>query len=225
MDIYSKEKLDELYNINIFQKNKEKILSGGIPDKFLTNAKNDNRISLNLLIRINPEISDKIENCISELKNLEPSLYYYPKSDLHVTVIDILKASPDRSIPENLNEYINCIKKCASQIKPFKIEFNGLTMSDNAIMVKGYYEYELQKFRELLRKTLKESGLSIEERYETISCHITISRVPDKINNPNDLIKFIEKDKMFGVIEIDSFELSLHNWYDTKKEVLSIIKL
>ena len=225
MNLYNKEKLDELYNINIFQKNKEKILSGGRPDKFLNNVTNDNRMSLDLLIRFNPEITEKFEKCISELKNIEPNLYYYPKSDFHVTVIDILKASPNRKTPENLDEYINCIKKCIKQIKPFKIEFKGLTMSDNAIMIKGYYEYELEKFREILRKTLRESGLIFEERYETISCHITISRVPDKINNPDDLIKFIEKEKMFGVIEVDSFELSLHNWYDTKKEVLSIIKL
>ena len=223
MNIYNKEKLDELYNINIYQKNKEKILSGGIPDKFLNNVKNDKRMSLDLLIRINPDITEKIEKCISEIQNLEPNLYYYPKSDFHVTVIDILKASPNRKIPENLDAYISCIKKCLKQINPFKIEFNGLTISDNAIMVKGYYEYELQKFRDILRKELRESGLNFEERYETISCHITIVRVPD--NNPKDLIKFIEKEKMFGVIEVDSFELSLHNWYDTKKEVLSIIKL
>ena len=49
MNIYNKEKLDELYNINIYQKNKEKILSGGIPDKFLNNVTNDNRMSLDLL--------------------------------------------------------------------------------------------------------------------------------------------------------------------------------
>ena len=90
MNIYNKEKLDEHYNINIFQKNKEQFISGGIGDKSLNNAKNDNRMSLDLLIRIPSEISDKIEECISELKNIEPNVYYYPKTDFHITVIDIL---------------------------------------------------------------------------------------------------------------------------------------
>ena len=35
----------------------------------------------------------------------------------------------------NLEEYIECIKKCVSEIKPFKIEFNGLTASDSACSV------------------------------------------------------------------------------------------
>ena len=26
---------------------------------------------------------------------------------------------------------------------------------------------------------------------------------------------------MFGIMEVNSFELSFHNWYDTKKEALA----
>ena len=225
MNIYSKENLDIHYDKNIYEKNKQKLLKGGTGDKFLINVKNDNRMSLVLLIRISSEISNKIEKCISKLKNIEPDLYYYPKTDFHITVIDILKGEENREIPNNLNEYIECINNCIKEIKPFKIEFNGLTASDNAIMVKGYYEYELQKFRELLRKSLKEKGLSIEERYETISCHITIGRVADNFKNPKDLTKFIEEERKFGVMEVDSLELSFHNWYDTKKKVLTLFKL
>ena len=126
-----------------------------------------------------------------------------------------------------MNEYIECIKKCISEIKPFKIEFNGLTASDNAVMVKGFYEYELQKFREAFRKALKDKGLTLEERYETISSHVTIMRIADKLENPNDFSKFIEheQERMFGIMNINSFELSFHNWYDTKKEVLLNIEL
>ncbi len=227
MNYYWKEKLKELYDINIYEKNKQKIISGGIGDNFLKNAKKDNRMSLVLLIRISPEISTKIEKCISEFKQIEPNLYYYPKEDFHITVIDILKGIEGRTIPKNLNEYIECIKKCISEIKPFKIEFNGLTASDNAVMVKGFYEYELQKFREAFRKALKDKGLTLEERYETISSHVTIMRIPDKLENPNDFSKFIEheQERMFGIMNINSFELSFHNWYDTKKEVLLNIEL
>ena len=91
MNYYWKEKLKELYDINIYEKNKQKIISGGIGDNFLKNAKNDNRMSLVLLIRISPEISTKIEKCISEFKQIEPNLYYYPKEDFHITVIDIFQ--------------------------------------------------------------------------------------------------------------------------------------
>ena len=225
INIFSKEKIKEHYNINIYQKNKEKLLLGGKGDKYLKNVKIDNRMSLVLLIRIPPEIGDKIEKCISELKVIEPNVYYYPKSDFHITVIDILKGEENRVIPQNLNEYIQCIKECVGKIKPFKIEFNGITASDNAIMVKGYYEYELQKLRDLLRKTLKEKGLKLEERYESISSHITIMRIPERIEKPKDLLEFVEKERIFGIMEVNSLELSFHNWYDTKKEILSIINI
>ncbi len=92
-------------------------------------------------------------------------------------------------------------------------------------MVKGYYEYELQKFREIFRKSLKEKGLKLEERYETISFHITIARILEKVKNPKNLIRFIEEERKFGIIEVDSLELSFHNWYDTKKKVLANLKL
>ena len=225
INIYSKEKLNEHYDKNILERNKQKIFSGGSGDKFLKTAKNDNRMSLVLLIRISPELGDEIEKCISELKTIEPNAYYYPKNDFHITVIDILKGEENRKIPDNLKEYEECIRKCVSEIKPFKIEFNGLTASNNAVMVKGYYEYELQKFREIFRKSLKEKGLKLEERYETISSHITIMRVHDKIEKPKELLEFVEKERMFGIMEVNSFELSFHNWYDTKKEILSLIKI
>jgi len=227
MNFYDKKLLNKHYDINIFERNKKIILAGGVGDQFLANAKTDNRMSLALLIRISPSLADKISDCIAELKTIDNTLYYYSKNDFHITVMDILKGEPNRSVPQNLNNYIDCVKQCVSEIRPFKIKFKGLTASDNAIMVKGYYEYELQKFRELLRSLLKEKGLVLEERYETISSHITIARVPEKFYNPNKIVEYIEQHQnhLFSVMEVDTFELSFHNWYDTKKETLSQIKL
>ena len=223
----SKEFLIEHYN-NIFIKNKEKLIQGGVKDDFLSNVQNDERMSMVLLIRISPDISKNIEKCINKLKEIESdSIYYYPSSDFHITVIDILKGELGRKVPENLNEYKNCINECVKQIKPFEIEFKGLTASDNAILVKGFYDNELQIFRELLRDNLKKYNLKLEERYKTISSHITIARFKDKLITPEQFISFIEneKDDYFGKMKIDYIELSFHNWYDTKKEVLEKINL
>ena len=176
----NKEFLQTHYN-NILLKNKEKINQGGVKDDLLSNAQNDKRMSMVLLIRINPDISNNIQNAINKLKELEPdSIYYYPPSDFHITVIDLLKGELDRKIPDNINDYINCINECAKEIKPFEIEFDGLTASDNAVLVKGFYDNELQKFRELLRENLIKNNLKLEERYKTISSHITIARLKNK---------------------------------------------
>ena len=221
----TKEKLKEHYN-NIFIKNKEKIKQGGVKDNFLSNVQNDNRMSLVLLIRISPNISKNIEKCINDLKEIEPdNIYFYPSSDFHITVIDILKGEEGRKIPENINEYINCINECIKQIKPFEIEFDGLTASDNAILVKGFYDNELQIFRELLRENIIKNNLKFEEGYKTISSHITIARNKDKLKNPEKIISFIENEYYLGKMKVNSMELSFHNWYDTKKQVISVINL
>ena len=221
----TKEILKEHYD-NIFKKNKEKIKNGGVKDELLLNAQNDKRMSIVLLIRISPDISKNIENCINKIKEIESdSMYFYPSTDFHITVIDILKGEENRNIPENINEYIKCIRDCAKQIKPFEIEFDGLTASDNAILVKGFYDNELQKFRELLRESLIKNNLKLEERYKTISSHITIARNKELLKNPEKIMEFIEKDYYFGKMKVESIELSFHNWYDTKKKVIEKIYL
>ena len=223
----NKDFLKEHYN-NIFIKNKEKICQGGVKDELLSNVQNDERMSIVLLIRISPNISANIEKCINKLKEIESdSMYFYPSSDFHITVIDILKGEIGRNIPENINDYINCINECAKQIKPFEIEFEGLTASDNAVLVKGFYDNELQKFRELLRESLSKNNLKLEERYKTISSHITIARNKDKLKNPEKLISFIENENKnnFGKMKVDFFELSFHSWYDTKKQAIGKINL
>ena len=221
----TREFLKEHYN-NIFIKNKETIIKGGEKDTFLEDAENDNRMSLCVLIRISPDISNNIEKCINKIKEIESNnLYYYPISDFHITVIDILKGEIGRNIPQNINDYINCINEVVKQIKPFNIEFDGITASNNAILVKGFYDNELQKFRENLRENLKKKNLKLEERFKTISSHITIARVKNEFKYPDKLISFINEQNYFGKMEIKSMELTFHNWYDTKKQIITKFNL
>ena len=216
--------LDNHYN-SILTANRGKILAGGASDAFLEKALTDNRMSLVVLIRIPLDAAEKINSCINELKGIEPNLYYYPAQDFHITVMDVLKGEEGRSIPPNITEYIHCIEECSEDISPFRIEFDGLTASDNAIMVRGYYDEQLMVFRQKLRDMLKQRGLSLEERYKTISSHVTIARLLSKYQNPEKLLDYIEKPRSFGNMTVSNMEISFHNWYDTRKEVLSTIEL
>ena len=220
-DLFS---LDEHYN-NILANNKDVILAGGHGDAFLANAKHDNRMALVILIRINSDIKQSINKCISALKIIEPDLYFYPDTNLHITVMDILKGEDGRKIPDNIDDYLTCIEQCLKNINAFNIVFNGLTLSDNAIMVKGYYENTLQIFRENLRYSLKNNNLINEERYKTISSHITIARLKNKYKNGIELIKFIQSYELCKTMKVNSFEVCLHNWYDTRKEIITTYKL
>ena len=216
--------LDNHYD-SILTANREKILAGGVGDALLERALTDSRMSLVVLIRIPLNVAEKINSCIDDLKGIEPNLYYYPVKDFHITVMDVLKGEEGRRIPQNITEYIRCIEECSKEISPFKIRFDGLTASDNAILVRGYYDDHLMVFRQKLRDMLKQRGLSLEERYKTISSHATIARLHSKYQNPERLLDYIEKPRSFGTMTVSSMEISFHNWYDTRKEVLSAIEL
>ena len=216
--------LDNHYN-SILYANRAKILAGGNGDPFLKKAPTDNRMSLVVLIRISSDVAEKINGCIHELKGIEPDLYYYPAKDFHITVIDVLKGEEGREIPSNIAEYIRCIEECSKSISPFKIEFDGLTASDNAVLVRGYYEDQLLTFREKLREQLRQRGLALEERYKTISSHVTIARLHSKFQSPEKLLEYIEKPRVFGTLTVSNMEISFHNWYDSQKEVLSVVEL
>ena len=224
MRIYDKDKLDNHYN-NILKSNTDKIMLGGVGDTLLYDAKNDARMSLVILIRMTSNITNNIVRRIEELKLLEPDLYYYPQEDFHITVMDILKGELGRTVPANIDEYINIIAKCAEKIPAFEILFDGMTASDNVAMVKGYYEEPLEVFRKLLRNNFKQQSLLFEERYETFSSHISVARILSKLRNPNEYIDFIGRDCIFGVMKVKSFEICFHNWYDSQKTVLREIQL
>ncbi len=224
MRIYDKDKLDNHYN-NIIKSNIDKIMLGGVGDIFLYDAENDARMSLVVLIRISSNVKNSIVRHMEELKLLEPDLYYYPQEDYHITVMDILKGELGRTIPPNIDEYINIISKCAEEISEFELFFDGMTASDNVALIKGYYEEPLEMFRKMLRNNFKQQGLPLEERYETFSSHISVARIPDKLKNPNEYIDFIGRNCAFGIMKVKSFEICFHNWYDSKKTVLKEIKL
>ena len=156
---------------------------------------------------------------------MENGMYFYPDQDLHITVIDILKGEENRSIPQEMKRYINVLEECKRKIHPFRINAEGITLSSSAVLVKGYYDEELEVFRDELRKTLKKEGLVLEERYKTVSCHITIARFTSPLVNPERLLKYAECAHPFGEMPVDSMELVFHNWYDTKKKILHNLPL
>ena len=95
----------------------------------------------------------------------------------------------------------------------------------NNTFYKGYYEDHLLIFREKLRGMLKLKGLLLEERYKTVSSHVTIARLYNKFQNAEKLLEYIERPRSFGTMTVQNMEISFHNWYDTRTEILSTIEL
>ena len=61
--------LDNHYD-SILATNREKVLAGGIGDPLLKNALTDSRMSLVVLIRISPDVAERINGCLDDLKGI-----------------------------------------------------------------------------------------------------------------------------------------------------------
>lgn len=219
---------DKLYE-QIAAKGKKSFLCGGNTDAWLNKSDIDSRMSVALVFRPDKYIQSNILDLIKGMRNIDSQLYYYSNTDMHVTVLDILRGEENRKKPDAdiISAYLKCIQTVFEQTGPFNISFEGLTYSDSAIMVKGYYTKELEYLRRQLRQNILKSGLALEERYKTKSCHITLARFPDKIQNPLNMLNFIEQNDHLpiGTFTVNKLELVFHNWYDSKKELLGEITL
>ena len=91
----------------------------------------------------------------------------------------------------------------------FEIVFEGLTVNNNAFIVKGFYDNDFQKIQRTERESLDRNNLKLEERYTTISSLRTITGFKEKLYNPDKLNLFIENvnKNYFVKINVNYFKL------------------
>ena len=112
-----------------------------------------------------------------EIKEAEPSQYYYPIQDIHVTLFDLLTAKQDFNYTnKQIDVFKDIVELSLDNTNKFKINFDGIIASDGAIIVKGYYDKQMDEIRQKLRKEILKHNLKNDERYTTKSCHMTIAR-------------------------------------------------
>lgn len=221
------QKLNALYE-NMAARGACSIQEGGAIDQFLAHPEQDSRMGVSLVFRVPDFVKTSILKKMKDIEQCAPELYYYPPTDFHVTVLDLQRARPGLMCsPELAGRYTEAIRHAAKGIGPFDVRFCGIVASDSAVLVKGYYDPAFEVLRQNLRAILRQSDLPLDERYETFSCHVTIVRFPCKIKSPfafSDVISNLANSD-FGKFTVDSIQLVYHNWYDSRKEILSEILL
>ena len=106
-----------------------------------TRISDDKRRGITLLIRPSCAVKEKILKFLNDVRCLEPNQYYYPVSDMHITVLSIISCYEGFDISQiPLFEYEKAVEKSISSIPPFKMDFNGITASPSCIMIQGYPE-------------------------------------------------------------------------------------
>lgn len=194
----------------------------------LIDSKDDTRYGMTLLARPSNEIKQQISLTLDEIKEVAPRQYYYPESDLHVTVLSIISCYPEFSINQiDPEEYQEIVQSVVGSTAPFEIEFRGVTASPSCILIQGFPKgNQLTVLRDELRKAFKESGLqhSIDKRYTLQTSHMTVVRFREPFKHPGKFINKITRlrDRHFGSCMIDQVELVGNDWYQKKEKVKSL---
>ena len=213
--------LTEHYD-QLYKKSSGAILAGNYTIDSDIKNESDARFGITLLIRPSEEIKANIALFLEELKEADPTQYYYPDSDIHITVMSIISCSEEFTLDQiSPNDYIETICKSMVDIDSIRIQFRGVTASPSAIMIQGFPTDEtLNDFRNKLRENFKNSALqqSIDSRYTISAAHSTVMRFQEKPENPEKLMQITEKfrDYDFGELVVKKMELVYNDWYQRK---------
>ena len=219
--------LTEHYN-QLYKSASEAILNGKYNlDSYINNS-SDSRFGITLLARPNEKVNTEIQQFLDKLKAVEPSQYYYPNSDVHITVLSIISCYQGFSLDKiAVEEYVKTIQKSLIDLGEITIEFRGVTASNSAIMIQGFPTDEsLNNLRNKLRENFKNSALeqSIDSRYSISTAHSTVMRFTEKLVNPEKLIEITDefRDYNFGFFKVDKIELVFNDWYQRKENTIHL---
>lgn len=193
----------------------------------------DNRLGITLLIRPTEEIKNNIQLFLNELKEVDASQYYYPNSDIHITVMSIISCYDGFDLNKiTLQDYIAVINKCITGLNKSVINLQGITASPSAVMIQGFpSDTSINDLRDNLRTAFKQTSLeqSIDKRYSLFTTHLTVVRFRKPINNKDLFLKTLHKyrDYNFGKFEIKNLELVHNDWYQRAEfvKILSDFKI
>ncbi|WP_304196888.1 mutarotase [Flavobacterium alvei] len=215
-----KEHYDRLYENSIQQ-----IRENNYSIDYQIDSVLDKRFGLTLLIRPDTETKNKIQAFLDELKEIDPNQYYYPNSDIHITVMSIISCYDDFDLTSiSIPNYVSLIQKTLYGIADVAIDFTGVTASPSAVMIQGFTNSNvLNNLRNNLRMHFKDSGLeeSMDKRYTIQAAHSTVVRFRKPLKNKQKLIEILEKYRNFhfGKFKIQRYYLVYNDWYQREKWV------
>ncbi|UXX80098.1 AKAP7 2'5' RNA ligase-like domain-containing protein [Reichenbachiella carrageenanivorans] len=186
----------------------------------------DERRGITLLARPSTQLSAQIVDFQNKLKQEEPCQYYYPTSDLHLTVLSIISCYTGFRLTDiEVADYVEVIETCLE--KPIQICFRGITASPSGILIQGFPEGEgLEKLRNALREAFRARSLqhSIDSRYKINTAHITVARLRRPLTNPEKMVALLEcfRDFSFGGMTISILDLVFNDWYQQARKVKNL---
>ncbi|MCA1928341.1 2'-5' RNA ligase family protein [Rheinheimera sp.] len=199
-------------------------------DPLLT-ATNDSRYGVTLLARPSEQVKQQIQQHLAELMLLESAQYYYPASDLHLTILSLISCYAGFTLSQiDTAAYVELVEEVLADAAPFRLHFRGITASPSCVLVQGFFDgQELNQLRAKLRSAFGLSTLqhSIDQRYVIQTAHMTVLRFTQQPANP---ALFLQKLKAFTSVDfgscvIDQLELVGNDWYQRQQKTVLIKSL
>ena len=212
----------------LYHESIDKISSDNYHIDTLIDSKNDRRFGLTLIIRPSNEIKKKIQDFLKNFKEIEPNQYYYPNSDIHITVMSIISCYSDFDMSKiDVQKYIDLTEKCLLKGIDLNITFKGITASPSGVMVQGFMNNnELNDIRNRLRKAFKNSNVeqSLDKRYLIQTAHSTIIRFRKELSHKEKFLELLDNsiNYDFGTFKVNKFELVYNDWYQREQYVKKI---
>ena len=215
--------LADHYN-NLYENSIDEIRTEGCKTDSLIKSPTDNRFGITLLIRPPLLVKKRIDIFLKELKNIDNQQYYYPLSDIHITVMSIISCADGFDLKNiSIPNYIRIIENSIQDVGKFRFKFKGITASTSTIMIQGFYGEILNTLRNNLRINFQRSHIeqTIDKRYSIKTGHSTVVRFQNKLEQENNYLEALQKykDFDFGEFEVNRVELVFNDWYQRKEHV------
>lgn len=201
-------------------------------DKFeydpLIDDAGDKRFGITLIARPPQQVKDNIEAFLAELKKAAPAQYYYPASDIHITVMSVISCYEGFALTQiRVDDYVHLIENSLQGFSKFQVVFKGITASPACIIIQGFPEDPtLHHIRDNLRVNFKSKDLqqSIDQRYTIQTAHSTVVRFSKPLQQKEHFLAILKayRDFDFGTFAIDHLELVFNDWYQ-KKEIVKTL--
>jgi 2'-5' RNA ligase len=196
-------------------------------DPHLDNKAADDRRGLSLILRPDPAVVREATTPVDELKRLEPDQYYYRPTEYHVTVLSLLTCSAGyQRSGEEIERYDRALSAAVAGLSAFRILFQGITGTPEAVMIQGFPEEEaLNRLRSRIMEKLKGEKLSVQQRYAPKGAHITVMRYRRQSADFPALAAKLRslRRRAFGTARVAALQLVENDWY-MSSDKLTLIK-
>jgi 2'-5' RNA ligase len=216
--------LTEHYH-QLYTQSVEQIRSEGVTIDSSLDDPNDDRRGITLLLRPDKQVKERILEWLDRLRKTEPDQYYYPASDLHITLLSVISCySGFQHEQIDLSSYMQLIRDNLKGEEPFSIRMEGITASPSGVMIQGFSENDQLNFlREKLRTRFRVSDLqqSIDKRYILQTAHSTVVRFRKPLQRKEAFLDLLEqyRNADFGTFSVEEVELVTNDWYLRKENV------